>query len=372
MITCPHCGETIEESKFCFYCGKPLQAWGKKQQPVVPVKVQEPADVPVVKHEAEAKQSKLDEWGEPITNPEMPAVVSGILAKIKPGRTLSSIPDMNDFKKRATSWLFLGFLLSFSLYILIELIGALSGSYNLFNAYNICASLVGKLTDSSIYMDYYTVANLLDLSEMFNIIQSLRIIIRLACLIPTAFTLYGVWHFFVSATNEKKDRVSLKGLKAIDLVYKYYSIIQLVYGVIAAGVVAVAGVMAFDDYYYDEEEGIQLIISAVLVLVYYALNFVYIMKFREALRIIAKTVKKGAYNSKALISNYVIIWNIVLCVITLIFVCESYNPAAHLFEMISLILITVVIVGYNKKLQGKAMPKIAKSDSEFDFDESND
>lgn len=371
MITCPHCGETIEESKFCFYCGKPLQALGEKQQPVVPVRVQEPADAPTVKHEAEAKQPKLDEWGEPVTQPEMPDVVSGVLAKIKPGRTLSSIPDMNDLKQRATSWLFLGFLLSFSVYALVELITAISGSYNLFMAFDICAGLVNKLTDSYMTMGYYSAASILDMEEFVQLLNSMRIIIRLACFVPTAITLYGVWHFYVSATNKKTDRLSLKGLKLIDLVYKYYSLIQLVYGVVATGVVAVSGIMAFDDYYYDEEEGIQLIISAVIVLVYYVFNFIYIMKFREALRIVAKTVKKGAYNSKALISNVVIIWNIVLSVVALIFVCQNYNSAAHLFEMISLLLITVVIVGYNKKLQGKAMPKIAKSNSEFDFDESN-
>ncbi len=370
MIICPHCGKTIKEAKFCFYCGKPLKKINEEQQTDAPVKIRETSEL-LTECETKARQSGTDEWGEPLTQPEMPAVVSGVLAKIKPGRTLSTIPDMNDLKQRATSWLFLGFLLTFSLFAIIELITTLSGSYSLFTAFNIGAELIGKLTDSYLTFGYYSVLSLMDMEEVADIIQSLRIIIRLVCFVPTAFTLYGVWHFYISSANEKKDRINLKGLKTIDSVYKYYSVVQLVYGVVAAGVVAVAGFIAFDGYCYDEEDAIQIIISAVPVLVYYVLNFVYVMKFRAALRIVAKTVKSGAYNSKALISNYVIIWNIVLCVISLIFVCNNYDAASHLFEMILLILITLVVIGYNKKLQGKAIPKMAKSNSDFDFDESN-
>ena len=370
MIICPHCERATKEAKFCFHCGKPLRKLNEERQPDLPEKMRETPDTPT-EPKTKAGQSKLDEWGDPITQPEMTAVVSGFLAKMKPGRTLSSIPDMNDLKQRATSWFFLGFLLAFSLFALFELITALSGSYSLFTAFDICADLIGRLTDSYLTLGYYSIMSLIDMEEASEVLQSLRIIIRLVCFVPTGFTLYGVWHFYVSSANEKTNRINLKGLKSIDLVFKYYSVVQLIYGVVAAGMVAAAGIIALEDYYYDEEEAIQLIISAVSVLLYYVFNFAYVMKFRSALRIIAKTVKNGAYHSKATISNYVIAWNIVLCVISLFFVCNSYNAAAHLFETISLVLITVVLVGYNKKVQGKSMSKMIKSNSEFDFDELN-
>ncbi len=354
MINCPHCNELVNEENFCFYCGKPLTAQDTPPQPAPP-----------------AKQPKVDPWGDPIKSPEMPAAVSGILAKIKPGRTLSPNPDMNDLKQRATSWLFLGFLISFSLYAIIELIAALEGTYSIFTGFNISAMLISKLTDSYFSMDYYKIAYLLDAEEFVSLIQSLSTIIRLICFVPTAFALYGVWHFYISSSNDKKERINLKGLKLIDLVYKYYSVIQFIYGIAATVTVAVAGIKAFEGYdYYNEEEGIQLIVNAVLVLAYYLLNFIYIIKFRAALLIVAKTVKNGAYNSKALISNFVIVWNIVLSVIALIYICDTYSPAAHLFEIISLVLITAVIIGYNKKVQGR-VPKVRKSNSEFDFDEAN-
>lgn len=279
--------------------------------------------------------------------------------KIVPGRTLSKYPDINNLKQSVNSWLFLVFLVLYSVNALVSFILAFAGNSNLLGG------IESILRSFDVDYDINDMLSLIGADNMYNALHGVTILANLINLVPVGVVLYGLWTFYLSCIDNNRNGANIKGLRIIQLLYKVLFIVNIVFCLVLDILFIIAAVNAQDSFFSDMTT--VFIVAILVVTLYYGLTILYYKNIISIIDSVCNTIKNKQYVDHIRVPKYLIIWQFVLCAGEVVNISFDNNIFSSMMTLATLILLNTVFIQFNKNREIAESPYKVVNPDDIDY-----
>ena len=165
--------------------------------------------------------------------------------------------------------------------------------------------------------------------------------------IPFGLICYGLWDFYISCINKKKDIVHAKGLKLIGTLYG----IRFIVAVVLCALIEIGLLINMFASFGRQGAGALLMIFAnIIVGIFYGVQIFFYSRIKKAINNIAEPGATGIFNGNSLIPKTVIAF-IGISIIGSFF--TGPTGPIKFFTTASLILLIIIILRYNSHMPAK-------------------